>query len=31
METIAEKNFELIWDSDPKHASNLAKRVFKKM
>ena len=25
METMAGKNFEMIWDNDPKHTSNLAK------
>ena len=30
METMAEKNFELIWDNDPKHASNLANEFYNK-
>ena len=29
-ETIAVKNFELIWDNDPKHKSNLEKEFYKK-
>ena len=28
METMAGKNFELIWDSDPKHTNNLAKEFY---
>ena len=30
METMAGKNFELIWDNDTKHTSNLAKEFYKK-
>ena len=30
MERMVGKNFELIWDNDPKHTSNLAKEFYKK-
>ena len=30
METMARKKFELIWDNDLKHSSNLAKESYKK-
>ena len=30
MERMTGKNFELIWDNDPKHTSNLAKEFYKK-
>ena len=30
MERMIVKSFELIWDNDPKHTSNLAKEFYKK-
>ena len=30
METMAGKSFELIWDNDPKHTSNLVKEFYTK-
>ena len=30
MEIMTEINLKLIWDNDPKHTSNLAKKFYKK-
>ena len=30
IDSMAGKNFELIWDNNPKHTSNLVKEFYKK-